>query len=151
MQFWNKPLPGAFLPSVFQRLQWHFPKGCPKGFPDSTLPVLVQMAAVSYTHLDVYKGQAQARTGQGMRETSHMVEAINEMSLALEKEEKQKRQITSDVAHELRTPLTNLQSHMEAMIDGIWDPTSERLKSCHAEILRLVRIVEQPVSYTHLT
>lgn len=86
---------------------------------------------------------AQARTGRGMRETSHMVEAINEMSLALEKEEKQKRQITSDVAHELRTPLTNLQSHMEAMIDGIWDPTSERLKSCHAEILRLVRIVEQ--------
>ena len=85
----------------------------------------------------------QAEVVRGMSETDHMVEAINEMSLALEIEERQKKQITADVAHELRTPLTNLQSHMEAMIDGIWEPTSERLESCHAEILRLVRIVGQ--------
>lgn len=85
----------------------------------------------------------QAEGGKGMSETSHMIEAINGMSLALEAEEKQKRRITADVAHELRTPLTNLQSHMEAMIDGIWEPVPERLVSCHAEILRLVKIVEQ--------
>ena len=65
------------------------------------------------------------------------------MSQALETEERQKKQITADVAHELRTPLTNLQSHMEAMMDGVWEPTTERLESCHGEILRLVRIVGQ--------
>lgn len=85
----------------------------------------------------------QADVDSRMRETHHMVTAVNEMSLALAKEEKQKRQITADVAHELRTPLTNLQSHMEAMIDGIWEPSAARLESCHAEILRLVKIVEQ--------
>lgn len=85
----------------------------------------------------------QAEEARGMSEMQHMIGAINEMSLKLEQEEKQKRQITADVAHELRTPLTNLQSHMEAMIDGIWEPTSLRLLSCHAEILRLVKIVEQ--------
>ncbi len=85
----------------------------------------------------------QADVDSRMRETHHMVKAVNEMSLALEKEERQKRQITADVAHELRTPLTNLQSHMEAMIDGIWEPSSARLESCHGEILRLVKIVEQ--------
>ena len=47
------------------------------------------------------------------------------------------------MAHELRTPLTNLQTHMEAMIDGVWETTAARLESCHAEILRLVGIVEQ--------
>lgn len=85
----------------------------------------------------------QAEAARGMSETEHMVKAVNGMSRALETEERQKKQITADVAHELRTPLTNLQSHMEAMMDGIWEPTSERLESCHGEILRLVRMVGQ--------
>lgn len=102
---------------------------------DSVIQVAQKIAGGEYG--------AQAEAVRGMSETDHMVEAINEMSRELETEEQQKKQITADVAHELRTPLTNLQSHMEAMIDGIWEPTSERLESCHAEILRLVRIVGQ--------
>lgn len=86
---------------------------------------------------------AQTEIKSSMAETSNLIESINEMSQALEKKEKQKRQITADVAHELRTPLTNLQTHMEAMIDGVWEATSDRLESCHGEILRLVGIVEQ--------
>ena len=43
----------------------------------------------------------------------------------------------------IRDRLTNLQTHMEAMIDGVWETTTARLESCHAEILRLVGIVEQ--------
>ncbi|WP_312427365.1 sensor histidine kinase [Lacrimispora sp.] len=78
-----------------------------------------------------------------MVETSNLVESINKMSLALKEDERQKRQITADVAHELRTPLTNLQSHLEAMLDGIWPADYEHLESCHGEILRLVEIVEQ--------
>ncbi|MPM86052.1 Sensor histidine kinase ResE [bioreactor metagenome] len=49
--------------------------------------------------------------------------------------------MTADVAHELRTPLTTLGSHLEAMIEKVWEPTTERLKSCHEEILRLGKIV----------
>jgi len=30
---------------------------------------------------------------------------------------------------------------MEAMIDGIWEPDAERLKSCHEEIMRIKRLV----------
>ncbi len=78
-----------------------------------------------------------------MVETSNLVESINKMSLALKEDEKQKRQITVDVAHELRTPLTNLQSHLEAMLDGIWPADNDHLESCHGEILRLVDIVGQ--------
>ena len=65
------------------------------------------------------------------------------MSSKLQTEEKQKRQITADVAHELRTPLSNLQENLEAMLDGIWEPTQERLVSCHEEIIRLASIVKQ--------
>lgn len=85
----------------------------------------------------------QAEKNSSIAETALLIEAINEMSLKLEENEKQKRRITSDVAHELRTPLTNLQTHMEAMIDEVWETTTARLESCHAEILRLVGIVEQ--------
>jgi two-component system, OmpR family, sensor histidine kinase BaeS len=52
-----------------------------------------------------------------------------------------RKRLTADVAHELRTPLATLQSHMEAMIDGIWEPDTERLESCHEEILRIGRMV----------
>lgn len=76
-------------------------------------------------------------------EIANLVDSINNMSQALAMEEKQKKQITADVAHELRTPLGNLQSHMEAMIDKVWEPTTERLQSCHAEILRMSQIVIQ--------
>lgn len=71
-------------------------------------------------------------------------EVIQELSflqsLAIKREELKKR-LTSDLAHELRTPLTTLQTHLEALIDGVWQPTQERLNSCHEEIMRLIRLV----------
>lgn len=75
------------------------------------------------------------------KEISQLTETINELAETLEKQETLRKRLTADVAHELRTPLATLQSHMEAMIDGIWKPDTERLKSCHEEILRINRMV----------
>ena len=77
------------------------------------------------------------------REMADLIDSINEMSRALATKDQQKRQLTADVAHELRTPLNNLQGHVEAMIDQVFEPTTERLENCHAEILRLARIVDR--------
>jgi len=85
----------------------------------------------------------QTQESPNTKETAELIASVNEMSLALEKKEQQKKYITADVAHELRTPLNNLQSQMEAMIDKVWEPTTERLQSCYDEILRLIRIVLQ--------
>ena len=74
-------------------------------------------------------------------EISQLTTTINDLADTLEKQETLRKRLTADVAHELRTPLATLQSHMEAMIDGIWKPDSERLKSCHEEILRINRMV----------
>lgn len=46
-----------------------------------------------------------------------------------------------DYAHEFRTPLATLQLNLDAMIDGIWEPTTQRLESCREEILRLTRMI----------
>ncbi|GAB6390630.1 MAG: HAMP domain-containing sensor histidine kinase [Treponematales bacterium] len=51
------------------------------------------------------------------------------------------RQLTADVAHELRTPLACLRGSVEALIDGVWEPTPERLEGCNEEIQRLTQLV----------
>ena len=84
------------------------------------------------------------------RETAELIGSINEMSQALAVKEQQKKQLTADIAHELRTPLFNLQGHMEAMLDQLIEPSTERLQNCHAEILRLTHIVEQLQELNHL-
>jgi len=75
------------------------------------------------------------------KEISQLTETINNLAETLEKQEVLRKRLTADVAHELRTPLATLQSHIEAMIDGIWKPDTERLKSCHEEIMRIKRMV----------
>ncbi|WP_455715087.1 sensor histidine kinase [Anaerosporobacter sp.] len=85
----------------------------------------------------------QAKTRTRTKELQDLICSVNEMSLELEKEEIQKKQMCTDVAHELRTPLCNLQGNVEAMLDGLWEPTKERLSKCHTEILRLANLVNQ--------
>ncbi len=50
---------------------------------------------------------------------------------------KLRKRMTTDIAHELRTPLTAVSSHLEAMIDGLWEVTPQRLQGCYDEIERL--------------
>ena len=88
-----------------------------------------------------YGVQAQAKSS--VKELEDLVYSINEMSYALKKEELQKRQMCTDIAHELRTPLCNIQGQVEAMIDGLWEPSKVRLENCHTEILRLTKLVNQ--------
>lgn len=76
-----------------------------------------------------------------IREISQLTGAINNLAESLEQQEKLRKRLTADVAHELRTPLATLQSHIEAMLDGIWEPDEKRLKSVHEEITRLSRLV----------
>jgi len=75
------------------------------------------------------------------KEIGEMTSAINNLAETLEKQEALRKRMSLDVAHEFRTPIATLQSHLEAMIDGIWKPDVMRLKSCHEEVLRIGRMV----------
>ncbi len=77
----------------------------------------------------------------GTREIMQLTDTINHLADSLEKQQLLRKRMAADVAHELRTPLANLQSSLEAMIDGIWEPSGERLESCHEEIIRINRLV----------
>lgn len=75
------------------------------------------------------------------KEIGEMTSAINNLAESLEKQEALRKRMSSDVAHEFRTPIATLQSHLEAMIDGIWKADTQRLKSCHEEVVRIGRMV----------
>ncbi|PXV95516.1 signal transduction histidine kinase [Lachnotalea glycerini] len=74
-------------------------------------------------------------------EIIQLIHSVNTLAQTLEKQQMLKKRMARDYAHEFRTPLAALQSNLEAMIDGIWEPTKERLDSCRTEILRLTRMI----------
>ena len=72
-----------------------------------------------------------------------LIKSINKLSAKLEEQENLRKRLTTDISHELRTPLTSIQTHLEAMIDGIWEPDTERLNSVNEEVIRLTNLVNQ--------
>lgn len=72
-----------------------------------------------------------------------LIKSINDLSVKLEEQEILRKRLTTDISHELRTPLTSVQTHLEAMIDGIWEPDIERLNSVNEEVIRLTNLVNQ--------
>ena len=72
-----------------------------------------------------------------------LIKSINNLSAKLEEQENLRKRLTTDISTELRTPLTSIQTHLEAMIDGIWEPDTERLNSVNEEVIRLTNLVNQ--------
>jgi two-component system sensor histidine kinase BaeS len=75
-------------------------------------------------------------------ELGQLASDFNSLALALEKSELTRRQWVADISHELRTPLAILRSEIEAIQDGIRQPTGDSIYSLHSEVLRLGRLVD---------
>ena len=78
----------------------------------------------------------------GPTEIRELAHSFNVMAEGLEEAERQRRNLTADVAHELRTPLSNIQGYLEAIKDGLVDPTPETIDTIHGQALHLSRLVE---------
>jgi len=76
-------------------------------------------------------------------EIIELTEAINSLGQGLGRQETLRKQMSSDIAHELRTPISILQSHLELMIDGIWEPDNKRLQNLYNESVRLGKLVDE--------
>lgn len=77
-----------------------------------------------------------------IEEIKQMIKSVNKLAYSLEEQDKLRKILTRDISHELRTPLTTIQVQVEAIIDGVLEPSEERLKSIFDEIQRLNRLVE---------
>ncbi len=95
-------------------------------------------------------GQAARRVARGAYETRipregpeeivSLADSFNQMSAALEEQERLRREFIANAAHELRTPLTNLKGYLEALRDGVIEPDPATFDSLLDEAERLVRL-----------
>ena len=78
----------------------------------------------------------------GPSEVRDLANSFNAMAAGLEEAEQHRRNLTADIAHELRTPLSNIQGYLEAIRDGVVQPTPETIETIHGQALHLSTLVE---------
>jgi signal transduction histidine kinase len=66
---------------------------------------------------------------------------FNKMLSELERADRQRRNLTADIAHELRTPLHIIQGNLEGILDGVYQPTPEHINTTLEETQLLGRLV----------
>lgn len=86
----------------------------------------------------------------GIREMDMLSRGVEELGHSLAGQERLRKRLMTDIAHELRTPLTVVRSQVEAVADGVWEATPERLALCVAEIERLSTLIGEVESLAHL-
>ncbi|WP_415339129.1 sensor histidine kinase [Clostridium perfringens] len=104
-----------------------------------TRPINKLMTKAKYISKGEYDKEIEINTD--ILEINDLINSINNLSQSIKEQENIRKRLTGDISHELKTPLTNIQSHLEAMIDGIWEPTEERLLSVKEEAERLSSLV----------
>ena len=77
----------------------------------------------------------------GGGEIAEVARTFNQMAASLEQQETVRRSLVADVAHDLRTPVTVIQGTVDAILDGVYEPTAERLGSIREETERLAQLV----------
>ena len=79
---------------------------------------------------------------QSEDELGELAHAFNQMSTDLARANQLRRDMTADVAHELRNPLHVITGYLEAMRDGVLQPTHERLAALYDEAHHLQHLVQ---------
>jgi two-component system sensor histidine kinase BaeS len=74
-------------------------------------------------------------------EIGELGKAFNTMSTSIEKNIQLKHRLMVDVVHEIKTPLTVIQGNLEAMLDGVIEPTPKKIAAIHTETLLLARLL----------
>lgn len=75
-------------------------------------------------------------------ELGQLSQHFNSLAQTLQQNESARRQWIADISHELRTPLSILRGELEALQDGVREPSPERIQSLHSEVLSLTKLVE---------
>ncbi len=81
-------------------------------------------------------------TARGADELTDLGHSFNAMADELTKDRELRQNMVADIAHELRTPLSVLRANIEAMQDGVLEPTADNLASLHQETAVLARLID---------
>ncbi|WP_163293806.1 ATP-binding protein [Desulfovibrio sp. JC022] len=76
-------------------------------------------------------------------ELGDLAHEFNLMAQTLKQYEELRKNWISDISHELRTPVTVILSKVEALQDGVRQPTPDILNSLHNDIMRLGKTINE--------
>lgn len=105
--------------------------------------ILHRLDALTTAVQKMERGDLRQRVANGAKdEIGKLAHAFNAMADSLARIEQLRRNMVSDVAHELRTPLSNIRGYLEAIQDGLVQPTRETIDSLFEEAMLLNRLVD---------
>ncbi len=105
--------------------------------------LLQPVQALSTSVAAVTRGDYTARIdAPGDDELGRLAQGVNQMTQTLDQHREARQQWGTDIAHELRTPITILRAEIQALLDGLRQPTRKAFDSLLVEAERLSRLVE---------
>lgn len=86
--------------------------------------------------------KAQTTIKTDIIEIQELSKSLDYLANTLAQQEAIRNRYASDISHELRTPLTTLRSHLEAIVDGVWEPSKEHLEILMTETKHLSNLID---------
>ena len=78
----------------------------------------------------------------GEDELAQLSSNFNQMASKLQQNDTLRKQWISDISHELRTPIAVLSAEIEAIRDGIRQPSARRMESLYVDVQNLTALVD---------
>ncbi|MEL5897665.1 ATP-binding protein [Clostridium sporogenes] len=103
----------------------------------------IPIKEVANLSVNLSKGDFDAKSSveSNIEELENLRESVNILAEKLKYQDSLRRRLVSDISHEIRTPLNVLQNNLEAMIDGVFPVTAERLNYLNEEVVRFGRLL----------
>jgi signal transduction histidine kinase len=80
-------------------------------------------------------------TKSNIEELENLRNSVNVLAKKLKYQDVLRKRLVSDISHEIRAPLNVLQNNLEAMIDGVFPVSTERLNYLNEEVVRFGRLL----------
>ena len=101
------------------------------------------LADVIYAAREVTNGKLTTRiSSEGPQDMRSLSESFNEMTAALERNDRERRDLLADIAHELRTPLSVIRGRLEGIVDGIYTADDGQVSLALEQTYLLERLVD---------
>lgn len=90
---------------------------------------------------DIQLGNETSYKSTGIKEVNAIRDSLMELSGRLRLKQKTRKSLVDQLVHQTRTPLTILQSHIEAIKDGIIEADEKELQVCQNQITDINSII----------
>jgi signal transduction histidine kinase len=108
-----------------------------------TRRVVTPLAEVIAAAEEIAGGHLQTRVpAKGSDDLRDLSDSFNKMADALERNDRERRDMLADIAHELRTPLTVMRGRLEGIMDGVYPVDENSVGPALEEAYLLERLVE---------